>query len=79
MDHLMRTRLYELFLEPVAQRLERMWGFVRQSPDRVTETGTPSFINRTYRSSSTPLSSSSPQALTYCALPIAPGPLGPIA
>ena len=46
MDHPMRTLLYELFLEPVAQRLERMWDFVRQSPDRATETGTPSFINR---------------------------------
>lgn len=31
-----------------------------------------------YRSSSTPISSPSPQALTYCAFPMVPGPLGPI-
>ncbi len=34
MDHPMRTLLYELFLEPVARRLERMWGFVHRSYDR---------------------------------------------
>jgi hypothetical protein len=44
MDHPMRTLLYELFLEPVAQRLERMWDFVRQSPDRATETGPPGLL-----------------------------------
>jgi hypothetical protein len=39
MDHPTRTLLYELFLEPVAQGLERMLGFVRQSADRAKETG----------------------------------------
>jgi hypothetical protein len=34
MDHPMRTLLYELFLEPVARRLERMWGFRHRSYDR---------------------------------------------
>src|SRR5579859_520999 len=35
-------------------------------------------IFQTYRSSSTPNSSSSPRAFTYCAFPIAPAPFGPI-
>src|SRR6266404_748585 len=37
-----------------------------------------SVAGRPYRSSSTPISSFSPQALTYCAFPTVPGPLGPI-
>jgi hypothetical protein len=36
------------------------------------------FHPATYRSSSTPNSSSSPRAFTYCAFPIVPVPFGPI-
>ena len=69
MDHPIRTLLYELFIEPGARRLERMWGFVHRSYDRNPKTDTPALLTEPNRSSSTPISSSSPQALTYCAFP----------
>lgn len=44
MDHPVATLLYELFIEPVAQRLERMWGFVRQGCDRNPKIDTPALL-----------------------------------
>ena len=44
MDHPIRTLLYELFIEPGARRLERMWGFVHPSYDRNPKTDTPALL-----------------------------------
>jgi hypothetical protein len=44
MDHPIRTLIYELFLEPVAQQLERMWGFVYRSYERNPTMNTPALL-----------------------------------